>query len=125
MRILVLGGDGMLGHQLFKTLLKNHDVCVTLRQTLSAYKNYGLFENDNAFDRVDARNQDVLQDVFNRFHPDVVVNAIGIVKQRKSAKDSIPSIEINALLPHRLAVLCETINAKMIHLSTDCVFSGM
>ena len=37
MRILILGGDGMLGHQLFKSLSSRHDVRVTLRQRLSAY----------------------------------------------------------------------------------------
>jgi len=58
------------------------------------------------------------------FQPDVVVNAIGIIKQRNTAKESIPSIEINSLFPHRLALICETGNAKLIHLSTDCVFSG-
>ena len=58
------------------------------------------------------------------YHPDAVVNAIGIVKQLPEASESIPSIEINALFPHRLALLCKDINARMIHLSTDCVFSG-
>lgn len=53
-----------------------------------------------------------------------MINAVGIVKQRSAAKDSIPSLEINALFPHRLALLCKAIGARMIHMSTDCVFSG-
>src|SRR5258708_12996624 len=56
--------------------------------------------------------------------PETVINAIGVVKQRAEANDAIQSLEINALLPHRLAVLCEAAGARLIHFSTDCVFSG-
>lgn len=56
--------------------------------------------------------------------PAVVVNCIGIVKQIDAAKDPLPSIETNALFPHRLARLCEDAGARLIHVSTDCVFSG-
>jgi dTDP-4-dehydrorhamnose reductase len=53
-----------------------------------------------------------------------VINAIGVVKQRHAAKESIASIETNALFPHRLALACRESNARLVHLSTDCVFSG-
>ena len=66
----------------------------------------------------------MLEKVLADFSPEVVVNAIGIVKQRADAKESVASIEINALLPHRLAVLCSAVGARLIHFSTDCVFSG-
>lgn len=124
MRILILGGDGMLGHQLLKHLQPRHDVKVTLRRDLQAYQQLGLFNNDNAYDAIDVRSLDRLIEVLGDFRPDVVINAVGIVKQRPDAKESIPSLEINALLPHRLAVLCKGIGARLIHLSTDCVFSG-
>src|SRR6185503_15884533 len=58
------------------------------------------------------------------FRPDAVVNAAGVVKQRGEAAEAIPSIEINALFPHRLAVACGELGAYLIHYSTDCVFSG-
>jgi len=124
MRILVLGGDGMLGHQLLKHLQPRHDVKVTLRQDIGAYTSFGLFRRDNAYDAVDIRSLDRLVEVMADFRPEVIINAVGIVKQRSDAKESIPSLEINALLPHRLAVLCKGIGARLIHLSTDCVFSG-
>jgi dTDP-4-dehydrorhamnose reductase len=124
MRILILGGDGMLGHQLFKHLKSNHDVRVTLRKDLPAYKKFMLFNTENTYTGIDIRSPIKLAGVLTDFHPDVVVNAIGIVKQLPEANESIPSIEINALFPHRLALLCKNINARMIHLSTDCVFSG-
>ena len=124
MRILILGGDGMLGHQLFKHLKPNHDVRVTLRQDLDVYKKFMLFSTENSYSGIDVRSPINLAGMITDFHPDVVVNAIGIVKQLPEASQSIPSIEINALFPHRLALLCKDINARMIHLSTDCVFSG-
>ena len=63
-------------------------------------------------------------EVFAQWRPEAVVNAVGIVKQRPTAKELIPSIEINALFPHKLAELCKASGARMIHVSTDCVFSG-
>ena len=124
MRILILGGDGMLGHQLFKHLSKEHEVKVTLRRNLSAYKKFNLFFPGNAFAEIDVRLTDQLLEVFEEFQPQAIVNAVGIIKQRSSARESIPSLEINSLFPHRLAILCKAIGARMIHLSTDCVFSG-
>jgi len=123
-RILILGGDGMLGHQLLKFLAPRHEVKVTLRQDLEAYSTYKLFDNDNAYTGIDVRSLERLTEVLADFRPDAVINAVGIVKQRPTAKESIPSLEINALLPHRLAVLCKAVAARLIHLSTDCIFSG-
>ena len=124
MRILIIGGDGMLGHQLYKYLVPTHDVFVSLHQEQGAYDKHELFDNENAYGGIDVRNIESLADVLQDCRPDAVVNAVGIIKQRKSASESIPSIEINALFPHRLSLLCKAIDAKMIHLSTDCVFSG-
>lgn len=124
MRILILGGDGMLGHRLLMHLQRNHDVRATLRRDLSAYERYGLFTPDNSYAEVEVRDQGRLLETFADFHPEVVVNAVGIVKQRGAAKEAIPSLEINALLPHRLALLCRAVGARLVHMSTDCVFSG-
>lgn len=124
MRILILGGDGMLGHQTLKCLALNHNVRVTLRQDLEAYASYGLFNNDNSYTGIDVRSLGRLTEVFADFRPNAVINAVGIVKQRPTAKESIPSLEINSLLPHRLSILCKGIGARLIHLSTDCIYSG-
>jgi dTDP-4-dehydrorhamnose reductase len=123
-RILILGGDGMLGHQLLTHLQPRHDVRCTLRQDLSAYNGLGLFNTQNAYAGIDVRTLERLVEVLADFRPEAVVNCIGIVKQRSTAKESIPSLEINSLLPHRLAVLCKAIGARLVHLSTDCVFNG-
>jgi dTDP-4-dehydrorhamnose reductase len=124
MRVLILGGDGMLGHQLLKSLSPRHDVRVTVRQELANYAACDLFHRGNAYAGIDVRRWEDLAVVIGDFAPNAIVNAVGIVKQRPSAHESIPSLEINALLPHRLAALCRAAGARLIHVSTDCVFSG-
>jgi dTDP-4-dehydrorhamnose reductase len=124
MKILILGGDGMLGHELVRTLAPKHDVHVTLRQPLTAYPHLPDISNRNATGGVDARNWTHLSEVIARSQPQALINCIGIVKQRKDAKSPIPSLEINSLLPHRLNELCGQMGAPFVHFSTDCVFSG-
>jgi dTDP-4-dehydrorhamnose reductase len=124
MRILILGGDGMLGHEVFRHFKERHDVRVTLRLGREAYDAHRLFDRQTAFYGIDVRQTDLLLQVMADFHPEAVVNAIGIVKQRSEAKEVMPSVEINSLLPHRLALVCKTVGARLVHLSTDCVFSG-
>ncbi len=124
MRILILGGDGMLGHQLLRHFRERHDVRVTLRLGREAYEVHRLFEPSNSIYGVDVKQADVLLQVVAEFRPQAVINAVGIVKQRPEAKEVLPSLEINSLLPHRLALLCRAIGARLIQFSTDCVFSG-
>jgi dTDP-4-dehydrorhamnose reductase len=62
--------------------------------------------------------------VIKDFKPEAVINAVGIIKQRDDTKAYIPNIEINALMPHKLSQLCAGAGARLIHMSTDCVFSG-
>lgn len=124
MKILILGGDGMLGHQLLAHLAPRHDVRVTLRRPLESYASFGLFGAHNAKGGIDLHTMDALLPVLAAFRPDAVINAAGIVKQRPDAEEAISNLEINALLPHRLALLCRPIGARLVHVSTDCVFSG-
>lgn len=124
MRILILGGDGMLGHQLLQHFQTDHVVRVTLRQDLQVYRRFGLFDSGNSYAGVDVRSTDRLIEVVADFRPEAVINAVGIVKQRRMAVESMPSLEINALFPHRLAMICKGSGARLVHMSTDCVFSG-
>jgi dTDP-4-dehydrorhamnose reductase len=124
MRCLIIGGDGMLGHQLLASWQGRHEVRVTLRRVLDAYVEYGLFDATNAFDNLDVRDSDRLQNVLGDYRPDAVINAAGVIKQRDDVKQSLPCLEINAVFPHRLRELCETVGARLVHVSTDCVFTG-
>lgn len=124
MKILILGGDGMLGHQLLNSFKDRFDVKVTLKKNINEYTKYNLFTHDNCFDNVDVIHFEKLATVIEDFKPNVVINAVGIVKQRKDSKEIIPSLEVNALLPHKLSLECGKYNTRVIHISTDCVFSG-
>lgn len=124
MRCLILGGDGMLGHQLLQSWQNRHDVKVTVRGPLAAYAKYGMFHSQNTCANVDALETDRVLEVIGDFRPDAVINCVGIIKQRSAAKESIPSLEVNSLLPHRLRLICAAAGARLVHLSTDCVFNG-
>ena len=89
MRILILGGDGMLGHQLLKSYRGHHDVRVTLRRPLEEYAHYRLFDSDNAFPNVDVLDFDRVDEIVRDFKPEAVINAVGIVKQRAESQDAI------------------------------------
>ena len=124
MRILIPGGDGMLGHELLRVLGLAHEVRVTLRRELPAYEKAKLFHSGNSYFGVDVRDLQRLQMAFEDFRPQAVINAVGVVKQRPDVSDAISSITINSLFPHQLAGMCARFDARVIHMSTDCVFSG-
>jgi len=124
MSILILGGDGMLGHECLLGLRDRHDVKVTLRKQASEVSDKQLFNSDRCYFGVDARDFSTIEAVINNFKPEAIINAIGVVKQRSAAKEVIPSLEINSLLPHRLSLFTADKNIRLIHMSTDCVFSG-
>jgi dTDP-4-dehydrorhamnose reductase len=114
----------MLGHQLLHEWQGRHDVAATFHRPTAAYDGVLDLTRVHAFGDVDAGDIVRLDAVVREVKPDAVINGIGIVKQRAEAKSAIPSIEINALLPHRLAALCREHGARLVHISTDCVFSG-
>ncbi len=122
MKILILGAYGMLGHKIFQVLSGKFNVYATCRTYREEWNR--ILPEDRLFPGVQAEIFDSVVNVFAEVKPDVVINCIGIVKQLDAAKDPIPSITINALLPHKLALLCQRTGVRFIHLSTDCVFSG-
>jgi dTDP-4-dehydrorhamnose reductase len=125
MRILVFGGDGMLGHELRRSWGDRHEVWATLRQDEATYRARRDVVPGRLIHGVDCRRTEALVAAVAQARPELVINAVGIVKQRPAAHDHLPSIEVNALLPHRLAEVCAAAGARLVHLSTDCVFSGL
>ncbi|MCZ8334431.1 MAG: SDR family oxidoreductase [Rhodobacteraceae bacterium] len=123
-RVLVLGADGMLGHKLFLGLRDMFEVVGSVRSEWAAVAGYGLFDASNTLFGRDMASEVVLARTLEEAAPQVVVNAIGIVKQRPVSTDVLQSLELNAMLPHRLARLCSERGARLIHMSTDCVFAG-
>jgi len=124
MRILILGGDGMLGHRLLRQLAPRHETRVTLRRSLEDYGDLRMFDRGNAFDGIDVRDTSAITRTVADFGPDAVVNAAGIVKQRKADANAALSVEVNGIFPHLLSRVCRDHGIRLVHLSTDCVFSG-
>ena len=127
MKILVLGAAGMLGHKMFQTLRQRFpETFATVRgkATDQAYGNIDLLQHGNVIENVDVLDQATLADRLRLLRPDFIVNCIGIIKQRSAAHAHLPSIAINSLLPHQLTELCGSWGGRLIHFSTDCVFSG-
>lgn len=117
----------MLGHKMFQRLRESlPDVWCTVRRPLAhpAIRKIGLFHEGNVLDQIDAADWESLQRLLAARRPGVIVNCVGVIKQRSDAKAAIPSITLNALLPHRLAELSQSWGGRLIHFSTDCVFSG-
>ncbi|HEX5073277.1 MAG TPA: SDR family oxidoreductase [Gemmatimonadaceae bacterium] len=124
MRALVLGGAGMLGHRLWHELDKHMDAFATVRGSPDDYASLGWFDLPHVIGGVDVHSDADLERAMSEARPDVVVNAVGIVKQRRDAESATTTIAVNALLPHRLADRCAAVGARLIHISTDCVFAG-
>ena len=120
-RVLILGGTGMLGHKLWQILSPRMDTHVTVR---TSEPGVALLDGERTLPNVSAEDFDTVAQAVAAVEPDVVVNCIGIVKQVREAQDPLASIAINSLFPHRVAQLCSAQGARLIHVSTDCVFSG-
>lgn len=125
MRILLLGGSGMLGHRLWINLRKEHEVWVTVRTNGSEFPKIPVFPENYVRPMVDALNFDQVIRALASIQPDIVINCIGLIKQLGHiARDPLFSISLNAMFPHRLSMVCRASKIRLIHISTDCVFSG-
>lgn len=125
-RVLVLGASGMLGSAMVRWFdqFSDYDVFGSVRGLGSVRNLQEKLGNAQFVPNVDVESIDSLTRLFAEVQPNVVINCIGIVKQLIEADDPLVAIPINSLLPHRLARLAEVAGARLVHISTDCVFSG-
>ena len=127
MIILVLGGDGMFGHkvfQVFSTDMETHVTFLSHKEFDSALPVFKDIPSSRIHLDIDVLDDYAIEDVIQKVKPDIVLNCIGLIKQLEKASDHILAIKLNSLLPHKLAGLCSEIDARLVHISTDCVFSG-
>ncbi|NOR69583.1 MAG: sugar nucleotide-binding protein [Methylomarinum sp.] len=125
MRILILGITGMLGSAIYRELCKEkkHDVWGTLRSE-RGLRYFSTEHHDKLLCNIDVLDHDNLINVFETVRPEVVINCVGLIKQLADSKSPLTALPINAMLPHRLANISSLMGARLIHISTDCVFSG-
>jgi dTDP-4-dehydrorhamnose reductase len=123
-KVAVLGADGMLGHEVVRGLAAaEHDVLAVTRRVPTGAAARAL-RDVPTISGVDVRQRDSVVDALAHATPNAVVNCVGIVKQRPEATYTLESIRVNALFPHELWALCRLAGARLLHISTDCVFSG-
>lgn len=125
MRVLVLGVSGMLGSAVFREFEgdgKNEVWGLMRNEAFLPY--FSPAQQRRIVIGVDVLDEAALRFAFERVRPDLVINCVGLIKQKEHADDPLAVLPINAMLPHRLASLCATGKARLVHISTDCVFSG-
>ncbi len=121
MKVLVLGSNGLIGSSVFSVLSDSSslDVYGTVRSVVNSNPH-----NQKIFSDIDVSLNYRLIDVLKLVNPDVIINCIGATKHKEDGNNPISSIKLNALFPHQLAEISREFNIRLIHISTDCVFSG-
>jgi len=124
-RVLVLGASGRLGSTFFRAFSRepHFDTFGSLRES-NAKRHFAPELHEALIPNIYLQGEAGLLSAFAAAKPDVVINCIGIIKQLPSANDHLESLAINSTLPHRLAKYCDATGARLVHFSTDCVFSG-
>ena len=115
-KVLILGSSGLIGHQVYNYLKDNSDF------VLSNISYTRKLNNETIL--LDARKEQYFIDQIRHIQPNYIVNCIGVLIS-EAKQDPKIAMFLNAHLPHKLAKLANMMNAKLIHMSTDCVFSGM
>jgi len=125
MKVLVLGITGMLGNAVFRLLGTSPgvDLVGTARGAQAAAR-FDPSLRARVRTGVDVLSEAGLAALLQAERPEAVINCVGVVKQLADADDPLVAIPVNALLPHRLARLCGELGARLVHVSTDCVFAG-
>jgi len=125
MKVLVLGASGLLGNAVIRELSSsmNLNVFGTIRSE-NAKQYFSTKIGLNLISSFNINDSNSLIEIFNRIRPNIVVNCIGLIKQLDSSDNPLLAIPINSVLPHRLAVIASLVGARLIHISTDCVFAG-
>lgn len=125
MKILVFGATGMLGNTLVKYLISKQTLQVefTIRDESKQKICNEIFKKDAKY-LVDANEPSSILEAINDYKPNICINCLGIIKQKVESNNYIKSIQINSLIPHLIADYCKRNKAHLIHISTDCVFSG-
>ncbi len=124
MKVLILGGTGMLGHKVYQVFRDLFDTWISARCDAAPCARYDLFDPAKIVDRTDLSSLESAEEVVKTVRPDAVINCVGVLKQTIGDSSPIEAITLNSLLPHWLERLSATHGFRLIQLGTDCVFSG-
>jgi dTDP-4-dehydrorhamnose reductase len=124
-KIIILGASGMLGNAMLRLLSMstNHNVLGTVRS--SKAKNLLPIDlQNNLVSAIDVLDIKSIDSLVKKIKPQILINCVGVIKQSTEVSNHIATITINSLLPHKLAMLAKKYKFRLVHISTDCVFSG-
>ena len=123
MKILILGVNGMLGHKFLYHLAQNDqfEVIGTIRRKKYNFPSVFKDLNFNLITQLDCKDLKNIKQLVSE--ADVVLNSIAMIKQKTSVSPE-EFLEVNGIFPHKLAQICWFSETRLIHISTDCVFSG-
>ena len=123
--VLILGASGMLGHMLVRVFSPYHRVIGTTSSQYNSGSHLAkLLDRESWIGGIDVRSLNQVDELVRQIQPDVVINCVGVIKQKMESSNITDAITINSLFPHHLANLCQSQNSRLIHFSTDCVFEG-
>jgi dTDP-4-dehydrorhamnose reductase len=125
MRILVMGTNGMLGSAVFKLFSESGGYQLSGTVRSESTKQYFPDKwHESIIAGIDILDNESLTRVVESVKPDVVINCVGLIKQLARASDPLVLLPVNSMYPHHLTAICESSGARLIHISTDCVFDG-
>lgn len=127
MKVALLGSTGMIGHRVLLELLKCEQIDVVGLSRSTNHKSLiqKFSDRDGFYEGVDMADFKQVELLLEKIKPEVIINAVGITIRKLNQPDSFEkAFQVNTLLPKTLQKWVQKNNARLIHLSTDCVFSG-
>ena len=115
----------MLGHKLVQRLSGEADTWAYVRGPYEDIARFGFLARTNCVEKVDVADFEAVRRAIDTVRPDVVINAVGVVKQLPNSKDAIRTLTVNSIFPHKLAELAAYAGFRLVCISTDCVFDGV
>ena len=125
MKVLILGASGMLGNAMMRIFGEDEDIDVFGTTRSNTFRHSSQLPPEKIISGLDVNNIDTLIGVMRCIKPDVVINCVGLIKQLKESNNPMHALPINSIFPHRLEMLVSTQGSRLVHISTDCVFSGL
>lgn len=114
----------MLGHKLAQEWRDMFDVYGTLRGGFGEFGRFGVIDRARVVEHVDVTDDIAVRNAVETIAPDVIFNAAGVIKQLPSSKNTVTALTVNSVFPHRLAEIAASLGARLVTVSTDCVFKG-
>jgi len=123
-KVFIIGITGMLGSTLLKTLVNNRELSIYGSSRHSNPINAHKDLNYRHIGELDILDENKFFDHISQIKPEIIINCAGVIKQIKGAQNPLDIIPINSLFPHKVEKFCTSKKIRLIHISTDCVFSG-